>query len=133
LRNIKEYILAVDVRWLKNTFVIFFSQIVIIGFFSFFFYFTKDKITGVSVITGGLTYCVPTLFAGIFMSRASDKSAPLALLKGYLGELYKIIITICLFIYIFKNIPIEISIFLIAYGLMFVMQSVMSFVVNKSN
>jgi F0F1-type ATP synthase assembly protein I len=87
--------------------------------------------TAVSVVSGGLIYCVPALFAGVFMSRASDKSAMLVLFKAYLGTIYKIGITVCLFIYVFKNIPINISVFLIAYTMMFVTQCVMSYVLHK--
>ena len=122
-----------DVKWLKSSFIIFFSQLVIIGIFSFLFYFTQDKITVISVILGGLIYCVPALFAGVFMSRTSDESAMLVIFKAYLGSIYKIGITICLFIYVFKNIPIQISVFLIAYAFMYVTQCVMSYVVHKSN
>ena len=122
-----------DVNWLKSSFIIFFSQLIIIGLFSIFFYFTQDTITVVSVVLGGLIYCVPALFAGVFMSRASDESAMLVLFKAYLGTIYKIGITICLFIYVFKNIPIHISVFLIAYAFIFVTQCIMSYVVHKSN
>jgi len=104
-----------DVNWLKSSFIIFFSQLIIIGLFSIFFYFTQDTITVVSVVLGGLIYCVPALFAGVFMSRASDESAMLVLFKAYLGTIYKIGITICLFIYVFENI------------------CIMSYVVHKSN
>ncbi|MCW8995289.1 MAG: ATP synthase subunit I, partial [Psychromonas sp.] len=117
-----------DQRWLKSVFIIFFGQLVMIGLFSLFFYYTKDKITGISVISGGLVYCVPTLFAGVFMSRASNKSAALVLSKAYLGTLYKMIITIALFVYVFKNIPINIVVFFVAYAMTFVTQCVMSYV-----
>ena len=122
-----------DMQWLKSIFIIFFGQLIIIGLFSLFFYYTKDEITGHSVISGGLVYCVPAFFAGLFMSRASDKSAMLVLSKAYLGTLYKIGITIFLFIYVFKNIPIIISVFLAAYIISFVMQSIMSYILYKSN
>lgn len=122
-----------DVRWLKNIFVIFFGQLLIIGLFSLFLYYTQDRITTVSVISGGLVYCVPAFFAGVFMSRTSDKSALLVLSKAYLGTLYKMIITIFLFIYVFKNMQIDISMFLIAYTMTFVMQCIMSYVLHKSN
>jgi len=125
--------MSVDVRWLKDTSIIFFSQLVIIGFFSLVFYFAKDKTTAYSVVSGGLVYCVPTFIAGIFMSRASDTSATLALSKAYMGSLYKIIITVGLFIYVFKNLPIYIGVFLITYAATFVMQCAMSYVVHKSN
>jgi hypothetical protein len=122
-----------DVEWLKGVIIIFFGQLIIIGLFSLFFYHTKDEIIGHSIISGGLVYCVPALFAGLFMSRASDKSAVLVFTKACIGSLYKIGITICLFIYVFKNIPIDISIFLIAYSLTFVTQSIMSYILHKSN
>lgn len=122
-----------DVRWLKNSFIIFFSQLAIVGLISSIFYLTIDNITGTSVILGGLIYCVPVLLAGIFMSRASNTSAMLVFVKASLGTLYKVIITICLFIYVFKNIPINISVFLIAYATAFVTQCVMSYVLHKSN
>ena len=122
-----------DMRWLKSVTFIFFGQLVIIGLFSLLFYYTKDEIIGHSIISGGLVYCVPAFFAGLFMSRASDKSAMLVFTKACVGTLYKIGITICLFIYVFKNIQIDISIFLIAYSLTFVTQSAMSYILHKSN
>ena len=133
LSNIMELIKMADVRWLKSSLIIFFSQLVVIGLFSFFFYFTQDKIIVNSVILGGLIYCVPALFACVFMSRASDKSAMLVLFKAYLGSIYKIGITIILFIYVFKNIPINVSVFFSAYAIIFVTQCVMSFVIHKSH
>jgi F0F1-type ATP synthase assembly protein I len=120
-----------DIQWLKSLSLIFFSQLVVIGLCSLFFYYTKDKLTVVSFSLGGLVYCVPALFAGLFVSRASNRSAALVVFKAYLGTLYKIIITVCLFVYVFKNIPIDISVFLIAYAVAYVTQCIMSYVLHK--
>jgi F0F1-type ATP synthase assembly protein I len=120
-----------DMQWLKSLSLIFFSQLVVIGLFSLFLYYIKDELTVLSFSLGGLVYCVPALFAGLFMSRASNTSAALVVFKAYLGTLYKVIITVCLFVYVFKNIPIDISVFLIAYATAYVTQCVMSYVLHK--
>jgi len=122
-----------DIRWLKIITLMFFSQSIIIGIFAVFLYYTINEITGNSVASGGLAYCVPTFFAGLLMSRTSNKSAVYVLTKAYFGTFYKIAITICLFIYVFKNIPIDISVFLGAYLIAFVTQSAMSYFLHKSN
>ena len=129
----KELVMSSDVRWLKSLFIIFFGQLIILGLFSLFFYYTKDKMAGFSVILGGLVYCVPTLLASLFMSRASNKSAVLVVTKAYIGTLYKMIVSICLFIYVFQNIPINIGVFFTAYTITFVAQYVMSCVLHKRN
>jgi F0F1-type ATP synthase assembly protein I len=129
----KEFIVISDMRWLKSLFIIFFAQLIIAGLFALLFYYAKDKMTGLSVILGGLVYCVPALLAGLFMSRASNKSAVLVLVKAYLGTLYKMIVSICLFIYIFKNIPINSGAFFSAYAITFVTQYIMSYVLHKRN
>ena len=120
-----------DMQWLKSLSLIFCSQLVIIGLFSLFFYYTKDELSVVSFSLGGLVHCVPALFAGLFMSRASNTSAAIVVFKAYLGTLYKVIITVCLFVYVFKSIPINISVFLIAYAAAYVTQCVMSYVLHK--
>jgi len=120
-------------RWLRIISFMFFSQSIIIGLFALFFYYTIDEIAGNSVVSGGLVYCVPAFFAGLFVSRTSNKSAVSVLTKAYIGSLYKIGITIFLFIYVFKNIPINISVFLAAYLITFVAQSTMSYFLHKSN
>jgi F0F1-type ATP synthase assembly protein I len=120
-----------DMQWLKSLSLIFFGQLVIIGLCSLFFYYTKDELSVVSFSLGGLVYCIPALFAGLFMSRASNRSAALVVFKAYLGTLYKLIITVCLFVYVFKNIPINISVFLIAYAVAYVTQCIMSYVLHK--
>ncbi|WP_415231418.1 ATP synthase subunit I [Psychromonas sp.] len=122
-----------DGQWLKNVFVIFFGQLISLGLFSLFFYYTKDKTTGLSVILGGLVYCVPTLLASLFMSKASNKSAVLVVTKAYIGTLYKLIVSICLFIYVFKNIPINAGVFFTAYTITLATQYVMSCVLHKRN
>lgn len=122
-----------DVQWLKNLFIIFFGQLISLGLFSLFFYYTKDKTTGLSVILGGLVYCVPALLANLFMIREGNKSAVLVVTKAYIGTLYKLIISIFLFIYVFQNIPVNIGIFFAAYTLTFVAQYVMSCVLHKRN
>ena len=131
--HIRIYKVNFDVKWLKSIFIIFFGQLIIIGVVSLFFYYTKDEMTGLSVVSGGLVYCVPAFLAGLFMSRTSDQSAMLVVSKAYVGSLYKVGITIMLFIYVFKNMPINISLFLAAYVFTFVTQSVMSYILHKSN
>lgn len=118
---------------LKKISFLFFSQIIFTALFSLFFYLNKGDIAGLSAVLGGLVYCVPAALASIFMSRADNASAVLILAKAYLGMFYKIIISIILFIYIFKNIPIIIGIFLTAYAFGFIMQYIMSYVLNKHN
>jgi len=122
-----------DVQWLKNLFIIFFGQLISLGLFSLFFYYTKDKTTGISVILGGLVYCVPALLANLFMIREGNKSAVLVVTKAYIGTLYKLIISIFLFIYVFQNIPVNIGVFFAAYTLTIVAQYVMSCVLHKRN
>ena len=122
-----------DAGWVKNLSLIFFGQLVIIGLFSLLFYYTKDKTTSISVVSGGLIYCVPALIAGLFMSRSSDKSAELVVAKAFLGTLYKIVITVFLFIYVFKHVEIDIVFFLSAYTMTFIAQYVISYVLYKSN
>lgn len=118
---------------IKKIFVVFFIQIVFIGLLSLFFYFMKGNTAGLSVGLGGLVYCVPAVFAGLFMSRANNTSATLILAKAYLGVFYKVIISIALFIYIFKNISISIGMFLTAYTSAFIIQYIMSYVLHKRN
>ncbi|TEW53217.1 ATP synthase subunit I [Psychromonas sp. RZ22] len=117
----------------KNLFIIFIVQSIFVGIFALFFYLTKGETAGMSAVLGGLVYCVPALFASLFMSRASNASATLILAKAYLGTFYKIIISIALFIYVFKNIPITIGVFLTAYAIAFITQYVMSYVLHKRN
>ncbi|MFT6927328.1 MAG: ATP synthase protein I [Psychromonas sp.] len=132
-RGKKGLAMSSDGQWLKNVFVIFFGQLISLGLFSLFFYYTKDKTTGLSVILGGLVYCVPTLLASLFMSKASNKSAVLVVTKAYIGTLYKLIVSICLFIYVFKNIPINAGVFFTAYTITLATQYVMSCVLHKRN
>jgi len=67
------------------------------------------------------------------MARAKYASATLILAKAYLGMFYKIIITIILFIYIFKNIDIHSAVFLSAYAVAFITQYIVSYVLYKRN
>jgi len=123
----------VDKQWLKSLFIIFFAQIVFIGLLALFFYYTKGEMAGHSAVLGGLVYCIPALLSGLFMSRASNTSAALVLAKAYLGIIYKVIITICLFVYVFEYIPIIIWVFLTAYFMAFVIQYITSYVLYKHN
>lgn len=122
-----------DKQWLKNLFIIFLSQIVFTSLLALFFYYAKGKIAGISAVLGGLVYCVPALLSGLFMSRASDTSATLVLAKVYLGTIYKMVVTICLFIYVFENMSISIWIFFTAYLATFVTQYIMSCVLYRRN
>ena len=117
-----------DEHGTKKIILIFFSQIVFVGFFSLFFYITKDNTAGLSVVLGGLVYCVPAVLASLFMSRADNASAMLIIAKAYLGMLYKTIISIALFIYIFTHVPISIALFLTTYAATFITQYIMSYV-----
>lgn len=123
----------VDKHWLKSLFIIFLVQIVFVSLLALFFYYIRGEMAGYSAVLGGLVYCVPALISGLFMSRASDTSAALVVAKAYLGTIYKMIITICLFIYVFEYIPIVIWIFLKAYILAFVAQYITSYVLYKHN
>lgn len=122
-----------DKHWLKSILLTFLGQMMVVGLFSLFFYQTKSEVAGLSAILGGLVYSVPTLLAGLFMNRVNNSSAMLVLAKAYLGTLYKLIVSICLFIYVFKNIPISIGVFLTAYMLSFVTQYALSYVLHESN
>lgn len=122
-----------DKHWLKSILLTFLGQMVVVGLFSLFFYQTKSEVAGLSAILGGLVYSVPTLLANLFMNRVSNTSAMLVLAKAYLGTFYKLIVSICLFIYVFKNIPISIGVFLTAYILAFVTQYALSYILHKSN
>ena len=122
-----------DKHWVKSIFVIFFAQITFVGLFALFFYHQKDETAGLSVVLGGLIYCVPALLTNLFMNRASNTSAALVLVKVYLGTIYKVIVSICLFIYVFKNIPINIGFFLTTYALAFVTQYIKSYVLHTRN
>ncbi|AGH79981.1 F0F1 ATP synthase subunit I [Psychromonas sp. CNPT3] len=117
-----------DEHCVKKMLLIFFSQLVFIGFFSLFFYLTKDNTAGLSVVLGGLVYCVPAVLTSLFISRADNASAMLIIAKAYLGMFYKTMISIALFIYIFKHIPISIALFLTAYAATFITQYIMSYV-----
>ena len=117
----------------KKISFLFFSQVVFTVLFSLSFYFIKGDIAGLSAVLGGLVYCVPAALASIFMSRADKVSAVLILAKAYLGMFYKTVMTIVLFIYIFKNVPINIGVFLSAYTVGYVTQYIMSYVLNKHN
>lgn len=122
-----------DKHWLKSLFIIFLVQILFVVLFALVLYYTKGKMASTSVILGGLVYCVPALLSGWFMSKASNTSAALVLVKAYLGTVYKMIITICLFIFVFKHVPISIGLFLSAYLLAFAAQYITSYVLYKHN
>ena len=122
-----------DKHWVKSVFIIFLAQIMFVGIFSLFFYQLKGNTAGLSAVLGGLIYCVPSLLSNLFMNRASNTSAAQILVKVYLGAIYKLIVSICLFIYVFKNIPIIIGVFLTAYAMAFVTQYIMSYVLHTRN
>lgn len=79
---------------------------------------------------------VPTLLANLFMNRVNTTSATLVLAKAYLGTLYKLIVSIVLFIYVFENIEdikVNAGIFFSGYVIAFVTQYALSFFLHKSN
>jgi len=122
-----------DDNWLKSSFFIFLGQLLIVGLFSLSFYYLKSELFGFSALLGGLVCCGPLLLANAFMGKASKTSAHLVLAKVYIGMAYKIIISICLFIYIFKYMDIEIVPFAITYVATYVAQYAMSYILHNRN
>ncbi|MBL4828851.1 MAG: ATP synthase subunit I [Aliivibrio sp.] len=119
--------------WAKGSFVAFLCQIIIVIVFAMFLYHTRGEIAGISAILGGLVYCGPTLLANLFMSKSSDNLATAVVAKAYLGTIYKMAVSICLFIYIFKYISINIAIFLAAYVIALLTQYATSYVFLNRN
>ncbi len=119
--------------WLKGSIVAFLCQLIIVTFFASFLYHTQGEIAGISAILGGLVYCGPMLLANLFMSKSSDTSAKAVVARAYLGTIYKMAVSVCLFIYIFKYMSINIAIFIAAYVITLLTQYATSYVFLNRN
>ena len=123
-----------EINGKKSYLIIFLTQLLITLVLSTAFYFTiENKDIALSVFLGGLVYCGPSLFANFFMERASNKSAQQIVAKAYLGTLYKTIITICLFVYVYQHAHIDIAYFVVGYLVSYLVQYAMSYVLHYRN
>jgi F0F1-type ATP synthase assembly protein I len=122
-----------DDNWLKSSLIIFLSQLVATGLFALSFYYVKSELFGFSALLGGLVCCGPLLLANAFMGRASNTSAHLVLAKVYIAVIYKMVISICLFVYIFKYMNIEGVAFAVTYVATYVTQYAMSYILHNRN
>jgi F0F1-type ATP synthase assembly protein I len=85
--------------------------------------------SGFSAFLGGLTYIVPTLLANIYMHKPALESENPSVTVGraYMGNVYKLIITAGILVFIFSEVDINAGGFIVFYCLGSVVQFVTSF------
>lgn len=86
-----------------------------------------------SVIFGGLVYCVPYWLTSLYLHKPGADTAAKVMVKAYVGFIYKLIVTACLFVYFFKYKEVHIITFFLGYIAAFVVQCILSFGINKRN
>ncbi|MCE0493617.1 ATP synthase subunit I [Vibrio salinus] len=90
-------------------------------------YYLFGEKNGLSVFLGGLAYIVPTLLANIYMHRPSSDMPHSTVSRAYLGNIYKLMITAGLIVFVFKNMDVNAGAFIVCYCLASVVNVVMSF------
>lgn len=116
--------------WNKRILILFFSQLFILLILTVFFYlFENNEKISLSFFLGGVVYCGPSLFANFMMGREKRNSAQKIIKKAYLSSLYKTIISIILFIYIYKKIAIVLCFFMLGFLVVYFVQYFVQYVV----
>ncbi len=117
--------------WNKRILILFFSQLLFLLILASFFYlFEKNEKIAFSFFLGGMVSCGPSLFANFIMGKVNSEVVQNIIKKAYLSSLYKTIITILLFIYIYKKIAIVFVFFLLGFFVVYLVQYVMSYFLN---
>jgi F0F1-type ATP synthase assembly protein I len=91
--------------------------------------YVLDEKSGLSAFLGGLTYIVPSLLANIYMHRklSREDNAGLDVGRAYMGNLYKLMMTAGVLVFIFREIDINAGVLIVFYCLASVVQFVTSF------
>lgn len=115
----------------KLVFITVMSQFIIVSIIAIFCYSTKDNVAGLSVIWGGIVYCVPYLFAGVYLHNSRGLTAGGVVLKAQIAYVAKLLISIFMFVYVFKYLTVDYAVFFMAYIGSLLIQYTMSFVLCK--
>lgn len=92
------------------------------------FYFLGEK-SSLSALLGGIAYIVPTLLANIYMHKPVMNEVPsFTVGRAYMGNIYKLIITVGIIVFVFKEIDIRANVFIVCYCIASLVNVVMSFV-----
>ncbi|SJN56512.1 ATP synthase subunit I [Vibrio ruber] len=91
--------------------------------------YVLDEKSGLSAFLGGLTYIVPSLLANLYMHKRLDRedNAGLDVGRAYVGNLYKLMMTAGVLVFIFREIDINAGALIVSYCLASVVQFVTSF------
>jgi F0F1-type ATP synthase assembly protein I len=87
-----------------------------------------DERSGYSALLGGLAYCLPTLLANIYMHKPSNDDERMVVGRAYISNVYKLIMTAGILVFVFKEVDIRAGVFIACYCLAAVVQFVTSFV-----
>jgi F0F1-type ATP synthase assembly protein I len=84
--------------------------------------------SGMSTFLGGLTYCVPTLLANIYMHSGRDTGNEFSVVgRAFISNVYKLVMTAGVLVFIFKKVDISAGVFVVFYCIGSVVQFVTSF------
>ncbi len=90
-------------------------------------YYVLDEKSGFSAFLGGLAYSVPTLLANIYMHASSSNNAHLIVGRAYISNIYKLVMTAGVLIFVFREMDVNAGIFIVSYCVGSVVQFVTSF------
>jgi len=83
--------------------------------------------SGLSTFLGGLAYIVPSLLANIYMHRPMNDFPYSTVGRAYMSNIYKLLITVGIMVFVFKKMDINAGAFIICYCFASVVNVVMSF------
>lgn len=92
-----------------------------------------NEVAAWSVIFGGMVYCLPNWLVGLYLNKPGADSAAKVVMKAYIGFVYKLLVSVALFVYIFKFKQVHLLTFFLGYIAAYAVQCMLSFGINKRN
>jgi F0F1-type ATP synthase assembly protein I len=90
-------------------------------------YYTLDEKSGFSAFLGGLAYSAPTFLANMYMQKFRGSNAHADVGRAYISNIYKLVITAGVLIFVFKQVDVNAGVFIACYCVGGLVQFVTSF------
>jgi F0F1-type ATP synthase assembly protein I len=89
--------------------------------------YVLNEESGLSALLGGLAYSVPSFLANVYMNKPTQDNPYSVVSRAYISNVYKLLITAGVLVYIFKEVTINPAVLICCYCLGSVVQFVTSF------